>query len=109
MGFHEKKSRLISLKEETRAFNKQQKREEHLSIDISVENSKLVETDNNMVVAPSSQAATKHRIGQSVNLPGASLRTGLSAQARWSVSLVVDFDSCTQGACAVKASHVRCM
>ena len=109
MGFHEKKSRLISLKEETRAFNKQQKREEHLSIDISVENSKLVETDNNMVVAPSSQAATKHRIGQSVNLPGASLRTGLSAQARWSVSLVVDFDSCTQAAYTVKASHVRCM
>ena len=93
MGFHNKKSRLISLgKEETRAFNKLggEKREEHLSIDISVENSKLVETDNNMVVAPSSQAATKHRIGQSVNLPGASLRTGLSAQARWSVSLVVD-------------------
>ena len=92
MGFHKKKSRLISLEEETRAFNKlgREKREEHLSIDISVENSKLVETDNNMVVAPSSQAATKHRIGQSVNLPGASLRTGLSAQARWSVSLVVD-------------------
>ena len=111
MGFHKKKSRLISLEEETRAFNKLggEKREEHLSIDISVENSKLVETDNNMVVAPSSQAATKHRIGQSVNLPGASLRTGLSAQARWSVSLVVDFDSCTQAAYTVKASHVRCM
>jgi hypothetical protein len=77
MGFQKKKSRLISLEEETRAFNKlgKEKREEHLSIDISVENSKLVETDNNMVVAPSFQAATKHRIGQSVNLPGASLRT----------------------------------
>ena len=75
MGFHEKKSRLISLEEETRAFNKQQKREEHLSIDISVENSKLVETDNNMVVAPSSQSATKHRVGQSVKLPGDPPRT----------------------------------
>jgi len=71
----------VKYSQRSRRFNKRRKREERPGIDTtskndtSVENGKLFETYNNMVVAPSSQAAIKHRVGQSVNLPGAPLRT----------------------------------